>query len=262
MVWDSQCTVTTAASRIAASAAVSRANRLLPIPGGPTMLTTHPAPPIASSTSAVSHFPRTPNQSRLVALTRLMFLDGQEPPRRNGSARTLDRMQFGLAEQHRVLDQTSRRLTEHDPAGRRYRFHPLRHTDLFADGGVTGVPRTDFAGDDLARVEPDAQLQSDTVAAHHIGRERDRLIVNLQRRDAGTNRVILQRRRRPEDRHDPVAGELVDGASVALHHGRRTVEQLGHDLAQPLGTHCRRDVHRMDHIGEQDGHLLVLGGPA
>ena len=36
------------------------------------------------------------------------------------------------------------------------------------------------------------------------------------------------------------------------------VDQLGHDLAQPLRTDRRRDVHRMHHIGEQHRHLLVL----
>ena len=37
-----------------------------------------------------------------------------------------------------------------------------------------------------------------------------------------------------------------------------TLDQLGHDLAQPLGTHRCRDVHRMYNIGEQHRHLLVL----
>ena len=55
-----------------------------------------------------------------------------------------------------------------------------------------------------------------------------------------------------------VAGELVHRAAVPLHHHRRTVDQLGHDLAQPLRTDRRRDVHRMHHIGEQHRHLLVL----
>ena len=36
------------------------------------------------------------------------------------------------------------------------------------------------------------------------------------------------------------------------------VDQLGHDLAQPLCTDGRRDVHRMNNIGEQHRHLLVL----
>ena len=55
-----------------------------------------------------------------------------------------------------------------------------------------------------------------------------------------------------------VTGELAHRAAVALHHRRRTVDQIGHDLAQPLRTDCRRDVHRMHNIGEQHRDLLVL----
>ena len=206
-------------------------------------------------------FPGAPDQGRLIAMARLMLLDGQQLPRPDRGVVALDRMQFCLFEQHRVFDQSGRRLTEHDPTGRRYRFHPLRHPDLFTDGGVTRVARTDFAGNDLTRIQPDAQLQGDAVAVHHISRERDGLTLDLQRGDAGTNRVVLQRHRRTEHRHDPVAGELVDGAAVALHHRRRAVEQFGHDLAQPLGAHRSGDVHRMHDIGEQTVTCLYSAGP-
>ena len=56
----------------------------------------------------------------------------------------------------------------------------------------------------------------------------------------------------------PVAGELVHRAVVALHHFLRAVEQLGHDFTQPLRADRGRDVHRVDHVGEQDGDLLVF----
>ena len=70
--------------------------------------------------------------------------------------------------------------------------------------------------------------------------------------------MVLQRGWRAEHRHDAVAGETVDRAAVPLNHHCRTVDQIGHDLAQPLRTDRRRDVHRMHHIGEQHRHLLVL----
>ena len=70
--------------------------------------------------------------------------------------------------------------------------------------------------------------------------------------------MVLQRDRRTEHRHDAVAGELVHRAAVALDDNGRAVDQLGHDLAQPLRADRRRDVHRMHHIGEQHRHLLVL----
>jgi hypothetical protein len=69
--------------------------------------------------------------------------------------------------------------------------------------------------------------------------------------------VVLQRHWGAEHRHDPVAGELVHRAVVALHHFLRAAEQLGHDFAQPLRADRGRDVHRVHHVGEQDGDLLV-----
>jgi hypothetical protein len=53
-----------------------------------------------------------------------------------------------------------------------------------------------------------------------------------------------------EHRHGPVTGKLAGRALIALHHHRRAVDQRGHDLAQPLRTNQRGDVHRVDHIGE------------
>ncbi len=48
------------------------------------------------------------------------------------------------------------------------------------------------------------------------------------------------------------------GVQHTLHHRGRTVDQLGHDLAQPLRTHRAGDLHRTHHIGEQHRHLLEL----
>jgi hypothetical protein len=82
--------------------------------------------------------------------------------------------------------------------------------------------------------------------------------LNAQRRTTGANGVVFQRHRR-EHRHDPVAGELCYHCSITLHHLCSVVGELGHDLAQPLRTHRRGDVHRVDHIGEENRDLLVLG---
>ena len=50
--------------------------------------------------------------------------------------------------------------------------------------------------------------------------------LDAQGRQAGANSMVLQRDRRTEDRHDAVAGELVHGPAIPLHHRRRTVGQL------------------------------------
>ena len=74
--------------------------------------------------------------------------------------------------------------------------------------------------------------------------------------------MVLQRDWGAEHRHDAIACELAQRPAAALHHGRGTVQQFGHDFAQPLRTHCCCDVHRMNNIGEQHRHLLVLSRSA
>ena len=72
--------VDTGTPRPAAFATVSRTRRLLPIPGGPTTVTTLPAPPTASSSSEVtvlsSHVRPTNGES--LRLPRLVLADGQQ----------------------------------------------------------------------------------------------------------------------------------------------------------------------------------------
>ncbi len=147
---------------------------------------------------------------------------------------------------------------EHHPARRSNRLHPLSHPHLLTNSGVTERPRTHFTGDHLTRVQADPQLQLDTVAVLDVDGEPLRLVLDTEGRQTGANGVILQRHRCPEHGHDAVAGETADRAAVPLDHPCRTVDQIGHDLAQPLRTHGRRDVHRMNNIGEQHRDLLVL----
>ena len=75
--------------------------------------------------------------------------------------------------------------------------------------------------------------------------------------------MVFIRDRCAEDRHDAVAGELVNGPSVPLHHSSGVIDKFGHDLAKAFRAHGRRDVHGMHDVGEQHRDLLVfrrLGG--
>ena len=230
------------------------------MPGGPTTFTTPPRPPIVRSTMAsraaisqrrptrlASARPTRPSRG-LIAISRRA---------RTGSSAPLMRTHSGSASITSVLDQPRGRLRKHHPARRGHRFHPLRQPDLLADRGVPQRPRTDLTGDHPTRIQAHPHPKIDTVAALHLGRQPIRLLLNGQRGQAGPKSVILQRHRGTEHRHHPVAGELHRPA-VAAHHRRRALHQLGHDLAQPLHIHRRRDVHRAHHIGEQHRHLLVL----
>ena len=157
-----------------------------------------------------------------------------------------------------MLDQPRGRLRQHHPARRGHRFHPLRHPDLLPDRAVTQGPRTDLTGDHPTRVQAHPHLEVHPVALSDFDGKPLRLLLNAHGRQAGTNRVVLQRHRGAEDRHHPVTGELHRPAAVAAHHRRRPLHQLGHDLAPPLHIQRSCEVHRAHHIGEQRRDLLVL----
>ena len=135
---------------------------------------------------------------------------------------TLDLNQLRLAESRCAINQSRGRRAEHHPTRRSDRLHPLRHPHLLTDSGVTQRARTDFTGDHLTGVEPYAQPQFDAVAVVDLDGKPLRLLLNAQGRKTGTHRVVLQRHRRAEHRHDAVAGELVHRAAVPLHHRRRS----------------------------------------
>ncbi len=65
-------------------------------------------------------------------------------------------------------------------------------------------------------------------------------LAGCRRSQTSAESVVLQRDRCTEQRHDAVAGELVDRPAVALDNRRATLDQFGHDLAQPL----RADVQQ------------------
>src|ERR1700751_1579969 len=71
--------------------------------------------------------------------------------------------------------------------------------------------------------------------------------------------MVFQRQRRTKHRHNPVTGELIHRAAVTHHDRCRDIDQLGHDLAQPLRPYRSGDIHRVDHVGEQHGDLFVFG---
>ncbi len=182
----------------------------------------------------------------------------EQLPRRHRGVRALDRDGLDRAEPGGMLDEArGGQRTQHlTRAGAR--LHPLRDPDGMADGRVPTWAPTDFTGDHVAGVQPDADLQRDSVTSGHLGGEVVGRRLDCQRRDAAAQGVILERHRRAEQGHQAVAGELVDRALVALHHRGRTVEQLVHDGLQALGVQRCRQLHRPHHVDEQHCHLLVL----
>ena len=83
-------------------------------------------------------------------------------------------------------------------------------------------------------------------------------LLHPQRGVAGAHRVVLVRQRRAEQRHDPVAHHLVDGALVAVDGLHHVLEHGVEELAGLLGIAVGEQLHRALEVGEEDGHLLAL----
>ncbi len=139
------------------------------------------------------------------------------------------------------------------------RLHPLREPDRVADRGVFEAQvLADRADDHLARVDPHAHREAEPLVAADLGGVRGELALQRQRRPAGPLGVILVGERSAEQRHDAVAGELVDGALEAVDAVAQDREEALHDRPPGLRVGLLGELHRADHVGEQHGHLLAL----
>ena len=158
-----------------------------------------------------------------------------------------------------ALGELQRRGREQDRAGRRHLLHAGGQVCGLTDRRVVHPQiRPDGAHDHLAGVEPDADLDRYAVRAEDSLRVlRDRLL-HPQRRVARPHRVILVRERRAEERHDPVAHHLVDGAFVAVHGLHHPFENGVEDLARFLRITVGEQLHRPLEVGEQHRDLLAL----
>ena len=246
-----------------AIAATSRTRRLLPMPGGPTTPTTAPWPSIARSnkpsTADISH--RRPTRFDSARPMSVMLVRPM-PNSRWASHRfigTLDLNQLRLAESRYTINESRGRCAQHHPAGRSDRLHPLSHPHLLADGGVTERARTDFTGDHLTRVQAHPQLEIDTVAILDLGGKPLRPPLECPRPPG-----------RREQRGPPIA---TGAPNTAIMPSPVNWPPCRHTAAPPQptrltrsvmisrsrsGTDRRSDVHRVHHVGEQDGDLLVL----
>jgi hypothetical protein len=103
-------------------------------------------------------------------------------------------------------------------AGLGQRLHALREADGVADRRVgAATTAVDRPGHDLAGVDPDPGGEVESLAASQLGRVVGDVVEHLQGGVTGPPRMVLVGDRRPEHGHDPVAGELVDGAIEARH---------------------------------------------
>jgi len=128
-----------------------------------------------------------------------------------------------------------------------------------ADGRVVHVEiAANGADDDLARVEPDPDLHVHAVRAARVLRVTRHQVLHPQGRVARSHRVILMGERRAEERHDPVAHDLIDGALVAVDRLHHPLEYRIEDLPRVLGIALGEQLHRAFQVGEEHRDLLAL----
>jgi hypothetical protein len=128
-----------------------------------------------------------------------------------------------------------------------------------ADGRVVHVQiAADGAHDNLARVEPDPDLDVDAVGATSLLRVMLDQLLHTQRGVARPYGVVLVRERRAEQRHDPIAHDLVDRALVAVDGLHHPLEHRVEELARLLGIAIGEQLHRSLEVGEEDRDLLAL----
>jgi hypothetical protein len=70
--------------------------------------------------------------------------------------------------------------------------------------------------------------------------------------------VVFVRQRRAEERHDPVAHDLVDGALVAMDRFHHVFEDGVEELPRLLRVAVSQQLHRALHVGEENRDLLAL----
>ena len=115
--------------------------------------------------------------------------------------------------------------------------------------GITGDERLTLAtDDDPARVDPDPRLEA-------VLRDRGTHLRCCTHRPES---VVLVRHRDSENRHDRIADELLDGATVTLEDHAEILEIQAHPTAQRFGIGRLAQRRRTHEIAKEDGDDLAL----
>jgi hypothetical protein len=148
------------------------------------------------------------------------------------------------------LDEAVRRFADQDLA----RFCRL----LEAGGRVDGVAGHErmtlrrIGGDYLAGVDAGARLKLDAPCALELLVQVMQHLSHLDGGAHGTQGVVFVDAWHAENRHDGIADELLDDASVALDHRPNLREVPRHDLADRFGVERRGEPRRLHDVGEDD----------
>ena len=188
-------------------------------------------------------------EARRSALASARGHDPRRPVERDGLGLPLQLVAPGLLVRDRRLGRAPGRVADEDGSGIGRR--------LDARGGVHEVPGDHalalgadrdccLSGEDAgARLERRVELGD---GGHEVECRADRAL-----------RVVLLCDRRSPDRHDGVADELLDRASVALDDRAGGLEVPGEELTRVLGVALLGGGREADEVGEEDGDETTFG---
>src|SRR5262249_17065865 len=122
------------------------------------------------------------------------------------------------------------------------------HVEVVADGPYDHLPRvypyTDLEGDALGPLD-----------LHSILLYRG---LHGQGSITGPHRMIFMGYGRPEQRHDPIAHDLVHGPLIAMDRRHHAFQDRIEELPSLLRVAVGEEFHGAFEIGKQHGHLLAL----
>jgi len=177
----------------------------------------------------------------------------------HGVGESLDRHEAKRLHLNVALRQRQRIGRDHDRAGIGDLLHARGQVSRLADRRVVHVEITaDRAHDDLARVEPDPDLHDDAVTSEGLFCVTFHQVLHAERRVARPDGMVLVGQRRAEERHDPVAHDLVHGPLVAVDGLHHVFQDRVEEFARFLRVTVGQKLHRALEVGEKHRDLLAL----
>ena len=178
---------------------------------------------------------------------------------------TISRDRLGLAFENERSDRLDTRIVLRQQAGRLAHQDRSRLGGLLKSGGDIGritdhrVVHRQIVGDRAehhrARVDANPHRQVEALGIGGRAALVERPLYGKGRQQGAPHMVFVSERR-PEQRHEPVAGKLRRRAAVAAHLGQARVEKCVDEVAHPLGSEALGQRGRVDDVAKEHGNLL------
>ena len=171
----------------------------------------------------------------------------------------LDRHGAQGGDPHQPLRQPQRLGGQTNAPGRGQLLHPGRQVRGLAQGRVVHVQVVANGADHhFARVEAHADLHLHAVCPAHLGAIVADGLLHSQGGVTGPDGVIFMGDRRPEERHNAIAHDLVDRAFIAVHRRHHALDDGVEELTGLFRVAVGQQLHGALEIGKEHRYLLAL----